>query len=371
MLQRLCRVEGSAIRPTVFLIILLLACSLSFAETGQPFPELIVSVEDVVYTPSSPAHDSVIVSIAVENVIEPICGVDLWISINHNTVIQFMSDSIWICDTVYLNCQDSNCIEWLEDSCIAWEYFDCEDTLIQCNWLNAGAVRLEGSVLEDWGSVNASVHGSQRMMLQLFGIAIDDPSIPPGVGQHLLAKLAFEVTDGSGAILDSLCNDSLFYEEFGITAIHVEPHTVFSDCEYGLIGYDWELFCVDSFCIEWDGDSCITWECTVWDSEYVLDTTAVFYYDGSVTLDCGNCDDLIIGDADASGAIDIDDVVYLIGFIFSGGPPPAPDQVASGDANCDCAVDIDDLVYLIAYIFTAGPPPCTCEEWVVACGPLY
>jgi hypothetical protein len=28
------------------------------------------------------------------------------------------------------------------------------------------------------------------------------------------------------------------------------------------------------------------------------------------------------GDADESGAVDIDDVVYLIEYIFAGGPPP-------------------------------------------------
>ena len=313
---------------------LLLACSLSLAETMQPVPELIVTVEEVMYTPSSPAQDSVIVSVYVENVLEPICGVDLWISINHNTVIQFMSDSIWICDTVYFNCQDSSCIDWLEDSCLSWEYYVCEDTLIQCNWLDVGAVRLEGSVLEGWDLVDATVHGSQRMLLQIFGMAIDDPPIQPGEGQQLLAKLAFEITDGTGVVLDSLCNDSLFYEEFGITAIHVEPITMFSDCEGELIG-------------------------------------AVYYSDGSVTLDCEECD-LIVGDADASGYMDIDDVVYLIDYIFTSGPYPTPDRVASGDVNCDCAVDIDDVVYLIAYIFTGGPrPQWTCEGWIDNCGPLH
>ncbi|MCK4657037.1 MAG: hypothetical protein KAT85_08375, partial [candidate division Zixibacteria bacterium] len=253
------------------------------------------------------------------------------------------------------------------------EYYDCEDTLIQCNWVDAGAVRLDGSVIKDWGWVNASVYGSQRALLQLFGMAIDDPPILPGVGQHLLAKLAFEITDGTGAVLDSLCNDSLFYEEFGITAIHVEPITMFSDCESGLIGYDWELFCVDSSCTEWDGETCIAWECTEWDSAYVLDTAAVHMSDGSVTLDCDEEEcDLVIGDADASGAIDIDDVVYPISYIFSGGPAPLPYGIASGDANCDCAVDIDDVVYLIAYIFTGGPPPqCSCGGWVAACWPLH
>ncbi|MBU1318758.1 MAG: hypothetical protein KKG33_08930 [candidate division Zixibacteria bacterium] len=62
------------------------------------------------------------------------------------------------------------------------------------------------------------------------------------------------------------------------------------------------------------------------------------------------------GDCDGSGEIDIDDVVYLIAYIFSGGP--APDPLESGDVDCSTEIDIDDVVYLIEYIFTGGPAPC-------------
>jgi hypothetical protein len=75
-----------------------------------------------------------------------------------------------------------------------------------------------------------------------------------------------------------------------------------------------------------------------------------------------------LGDSDASGGLDIDDAVWIIAYIFSGGPTPMPYPIASGDATCDCVVDIDDVVYLIAYIFSGGPPPCTGEEWLSICG---
>jgi hypothetical protein len=66
------------------------------------------------------------------------------------------------------------------------------------------------------------------------------------------------------------------------------------------------------------------------------------------------------GDLDYSSAVDIDDVVYLISYIFSGGPAPDPDW--TGDANCDTTADIDDVVYLVQYIFSGGPEPCgACE----------
>jgi outer membrane protein assembly factor BamB len=65
----------------------------------------------------------------------------------------------------------------------------------------------------------------------------------------------------------------------------------------------------------------------------------------------------VCGDADGSGAVDIDDIVHLINYIFGGGPPPA--SVEAGDADCSDSVDIDDVVYLINYIFGGGMPPCS------------
>jgi hypothetical protein len=98
-------------------------------------------------------------------------------------------------------------------------------------------------------------------------------------------------------------------------------------------------------------------------------------------LDCPGCPDpcegVIIGDANGSGAIDIDDVVYLIAYVFSQGPAPVPYATASGDFNATCAVDIDDIVYGIWFILgpggipSYGPPPPDCEDWMNNCGELH
>ena len=66
--------------------------------------------------------------------------------------------------------------------------------------------------------------------------------------------------------------------------------------------------------------------------------------------------DYVCGDADGSGAVDIDDVVHLITYIFASGP--APDPYEAGDPNCSGGIDIDDVVYLILYIFGGGNAPC-------------
>jgi hypothetical protein len=70
----------------------------------------------------------------------------------------------------------------------------------------------------------------------------------------------------------------------------------------------------------------------------------------------GDACDYICGDADANGFVNISDAVYLIAYIFSGGP--APDPLVAGDADCNGFVNISDAVYLIAYIFSGGPAPC-------------
>ncbi len=76
----------------------------------------------------------------------------------------------------------------------------------------------------------------------------------------------------------------------------------------------------------------------------------------------------IPGDADGNGSISIGDAVYVINFIFGGGPAPAPFAVCSGDADCNCAISISDAVYIINFIFGGGPAPCDCATWSASCG---
>jgi hypothetical protein len=63
-------------------------------------------------------------------------------------------------------------------------------------------------------------------------------------------------------------------------------------------------------------------------------------------------------DYDPGDAIDISDLVYLVDYMFTGGPPPPCAEEA--DMNADLAQDISDLVYLVDYMFTGGPPPLAC-----------
>jgi hypothetical protein len=59
--------------------------------------------------------------------------------------------------------------------------------------------------------------------------------------------------------------------------------------------------------------------------------------------------------------IDISDLVYLVDYMFSGGPePPCIDEADVDGAGGPSPIDIADLVYLVDYMFTGGPPPEEC-----------
>jgi hypothetical protein len=66
------------------------------------------------------------------------------------------------------------------------------------------------------------------------------------------------------------------------------------------------------------------------------------------------------GDCTGDCFVDIDDVVFLIEYIFSGGPEPSPLQIGNVDCSDPEPIDIDDVVYLINYIFGDGDPPMLC-----------
>jgi hypothetical protein len=72
-----------------------------------------------------------------------------------------------------------------------------------------------------------------------------------------------------------------------------------------------------------------------------------------------------VGDVNQSNNIDISDLVYVVDYMFNGGPVPLP-SVWSANFNCDeSAIDISDLVAFVDWMFTQGPficdPPCVPE----------
>ncbi len=63
-------------------------------------------------------------------------------------------------------------------------------------------------------------------------------------------------------------------------------------------------------------------------------------------------------DGDPTDEVTISDLVYLVDYMFSGGP--APTCTKEADINGSLTIDVSDLVYLVDYMFTGGYPPLPC-----------
>jgi hypothetical protein len=69
-----------------------------------------------------------------------------------------------------------------------------------------------------------------------------------------------------------------------------------------------------------------------------------------------NNDPPILGDVNGDGTIDLEDIVYLVAYIYMDDDRPRPDQSVA-EVNQLPGINILDIVYLIRYLYTDGPPP--------------
>jgi len=62
------------------------------------------------------------------------------------------------------------------------------------------------------------------------------------------------------------------------------------------------------------------------------------------------------GDVNHDSVIDLEDVLYLINYLYMNGPEPLPWE--AGDVDCGGAIDLADVLHLISYLYKGGPSPC-------------
>jgi len=61
------------------------------------------------------------------------------------------------------------------------------------------------------------------------------------------------------------------------------------------------------------------------------------------------------GDADGRGDLQLTDAIFILNFLFTGGPPPACSEAADADDNG--TVQLTDGIRILNFLFTGGPPP--------------
>ncbi len=72
------------------------------------------------------------------------------------------------------------------------------------------------------------------------------------------------------------------------------------------------------------------------------------------------------GDIDGDGLLNLTDPVFILNFLFGGGPPPTCREAAN--ANDDQGVDLADSVYLLNFLFGGGPAPVDPGHPPLPCG---
>jgi hypothetical protein len=63
----------------------------------------------------------------------------------------------------------------------------------------------------------------------------------------------------------------------------------------------------------------------------------------------------VCGDADASGAVNLLDVTFIINYLYKEGPAPVPPEGADADGNG--SLNILDVTHIINYLYKEGPEP--------------
>jgi len=181
------------------------------------------------------------------------------------------------------------------------------------------AFSVENTLIENWDFVVQGPLSVDGQQVKIVGLS-DMPSpsihaIPPGFN-GLLCRLIVHAYDTLPAFIED-----------STVLLHIydwPTQTDFSDPQGNLIG--------------------------VIGGEY--DSSTVTFGTGSVKIFVP-----VDGDADGNGSVNLGDAVWIIGYIFKGGPAPSP--LDAGDADCDGNVNMADAVYLINYIFKSGPIPCS------------
>ncbi|MEW5925425.1 MAG: dockerin type I domain-containing protein [Candidatus Zixiibacteriota bacterium] len=63
----------------------------------------------------------------------------------------------------------------------------------------------------------------------------------------------------------------------------------------------------------------------------------------------------VCGDANSSETVNLLDVIYILSYLYKGGPAPA--DTLTADVNSSGSINIIDVTYLISYLYRGGPAP--------------
>lgn len=300
-------------------------CAASVLALGYPFaleargddqeiPEIILQVND---TTVSPSDTTFYLSVFLTNVLQSVAGVEMTISAGQSGLFR-LPDSLLI-DTTIVCIDPQDCIP--------------ADTIVDT--VMTAPVSLTGSAIAGWDFVQARALSPYTFRLAAVADFPGGPSpapIAPG-GPRLLCRMILK-REVDPDVLDTLHDRTVQW--------NVAPGvTSFSDPTGKSIGLQDSVTCLDP-------PACSQ-----------LDT--VFYYDPNINIYVSGASTFapacMRGDTNGNDVINSADIIFLVNYVFKGGPQPGC-QGQAGDVNCTGVVNSADLIYLVNYVFKGGPAPC-------------
>jgi len=314
-----------------------------------PSPEIILDVADTTARPG----ETLEIPVYLSNCVDTIAGFNFWVQLDRPDIMEFTTAIGEVIDTTYWICTDwsgPDCI----DSVIVGPGDDWDFIHIDTNEILIGTINPSGALVENWEYLESRSLAGMGYDLYVVGIAnLPAPPMTPGIAPQeggILIKLVGQVYDIPDSMTDRTVNIVL-----QTTTIN---HFGFSDPHGNSIGVVCDTIPDTTFwrCLQWAGDICLEWaqvsgppydsiSIEGYDLFCYLDTSIVHVFDGSVTVGWP----ILYGDADCDGAVNIADLVYIVDYMFAGGPPmPCLENV---DCDYDGLFNITDLICLVEWMF--------------------
>jgi hypothetical protein len=301
------------ISPAAFVFVLFVAAIYFVTPPpAEASPILIIQV-DTVY--AYPGQQDVTFPIYLQNLTDTVAGFQLWMMLDQPDIMQF-----------------------------------------------TGGFDTSGTLTSGWEFIDVRSVGGQGFDIRITGLAnmVADPYTPgigfPQTGDIPLIKIKANIYDIPDTTTDRYVvlfmvlgdvNNFHFSDEMG-NLIGIYLDTVIDTNWYQCM--QWMPPPDDTICLNWQQVSGPPADSIFVDTVIVphLDTNLVEVIDGAMVIHpCG--------DANGTGKVNIQDITFLINFLYKSGLPPTPYQ--TGDSNGNGIVNIQDITYLINYLYKNGPAP--------------
>jgi RHS repeat-associated protein len=204
----------------------------------------------------------------------------------------------------------------------------------------------------DYGTLGIEDWSSSGVLIGTIGLGPDEEveAVDIPVSELDAGLNAFRVNEGSWGstrwmFSSSDCSIDLFKPKLRLEMTDSEMVFVY-DCYGNLVSVDRSDGGVESYRYNGDGLRVQRVERVGKEFVYIFDGSDVCF-DRRVNFK--------IGDVTDDGGITASDYVYLLSYLFRGGP--APDPLCVADVNGDGQVGPGDLTYLLNYLYRGGPEP--------------